>query len=64
MWFRFTSPFDFSPAAFGGRVTIAYKPGVHNVTRECAEKVRAAGVGKPVKAAKGKAEDGDQARGR
>lgn len=34
---RFLADFDFSPAAKGGRVTVAYKTGVvANVTRECA----------------------------
>ncbi|WP_421912734.1 hypothetical protein [Mesorhizobium sp.] len=38
MWVRFTGDFDFSPAAHGGRSTIAYKAGmVENVTRECAD---------------------------
>lgn len=37
MWVRFTADHDFSPAAHGGRVTIAYRAGqVCNVTRECA----------------------------
>jgi hypothetical protein len=37
MWVRFTSDYDFSPAARNGRVTVAYKAGmVQNVTRECA----------------------------
>lgn len=36
MWVRFTADHDFSPAARGGRVTIAYRVGqVVNVTREC-----------------------------
>jgi hypothetical protein len=46
MWVRFTTDYDFSPDAKGGRVTIAYKAGmVQNVTRECAEKAEAAGAG-------------------
>ena len=51
MWVRFARDFDFSPAAHGGRVTIAYKAGtVANVTRECERKagdraVRTAGAG-------------------
>jgi hypothetical protein len=53
MWFRFTRNFDFSPAARGGRVTIAYKAGmVQNVTRECADVAEKASAGsrtKPVK---------------
>lgn len=37
MWVRFTSDYDFSPAALKGRVTIAYKAGmVENVTAACA----------------------------
>lgn len=43
MWVRFNQRFDFSPAAKDGRVTIVYKGGVHNVTRECADKAIAAG---------------------
>jgi hypothetical protein len=44
MWVRFTADFDFSPAAFGGRSTIAYKAGMElNVTRECAAAAKAAG---------------------
>lgn len=36
-WVRFLADFDFSPDAFGGRVTMAFKAGmVENVTRECA----------------------------
>lgn len=47
MWVRFTSNYDFSPEARGGRVTIAYKAGmVMNVTRECADKALAAGKAK------------------
>jgi hypothetical protein len=47
MWVRFTADFDFSPAAFGGRSTTAYKAGMAlNVTRECADK--AIGAGKAV----------------
>lgn len=44
MWVRFTADFDFSPAAHGGRVTLAYKAGtLDNVTRECADLAIAAG---------------------
>jgi hypothetical protein len=47
MWVRFTADFEFSPAAFSGRSTTAYKAGmVLNVTRECADK--AIGAGKAV----------------
>jgi hypothetical protein len=53
MWFRFEKDFNFSPDAKGGRVSIAYKAGmVQNVTRECAEKAKAAGVGAPTVAEK------------
>lgn len=41
---RFLADFDFSPAARGGRVTIAYRAGVvANVTRECLALARALG---------------------
>lgn len=44
MWLRFTSDYDFSPDARGGRVTIAYKAGMtRNVTRECADRAIVAG---------------------
>jgi hypothetical protein len=37
VWVRFVGDFDFSPAAFKGRVTLAYKAGTEaNVIRECA----------------------------
>jgi hypothetical protein len=37
MWVRFVGDFDFSPAAYKGRVTLSYKAGTKaNVTRECA----------------------------
>jgi hypothetical protein len=59
MWVRFTTDYDFSPDAKGGRVTIAYEAGmVMNVTRECADRAIAAGKAEP---AKRKAEaDGDE----
>lgn len=45
MWVKFRQDFDFSPAARGGRTTIAYKAGmVKNVTTECAN--LAVGAGK------------------
>ena len=48
MWVRFTSDFPFSPAARGGRVTVAYKSGmVMNGTRECADKAIAAEKAEP-----------------
>lgn len=35
-WAKFVADFDFSPAARGGNVTIAYKAGaLENVTTEC-----------------------------
>jgi hypothetical protein len=53
MWLRFDKDFNFSPDAKAGRVSIAYKAGmVQNVTRECAEKAKAAGVGAPTQADK------------
>jgi len=58
MWFRVEKPFDFSPKAQGGRVTIAYEPGVYNVTRECAEAAKEAGTGKPTKATRNGEEAG------
>ncbi len=59
MWFRFSQDFDFSPSDRAGRITVAYKAGmVMNVTRECAEAAKAAGVGSPVKSSKETA-DGD-----
>ncbi|WP_073052066.1 hypothetical protein [Kaistia soli] len=43
-WLHFTAPFDFSPAAKGGRMTIAYRAGmVKLVTRECEQAAVAAG---------------------
>ena len=60
-WFRFEKPFDFSPDAKKGHVTIAYKPGTYNVTRQCAEKAKAEGAGRAVKATKDKSEDGAEA---
>jgi hypothetical protein len=58
MWIRFTSDFPFSPAARGGRVTIAYKTGMTmNVTRECADKAIAVGKAEPARKAEA---DGDE----
>ncbi len=59
-WFRFDKPFDFSPAARKGMVTVAYQPGVYNVTRECAGVAAAAGAGKPVKETKSDGEETDR----
>lgn len=59
MWVRFTQPYDFSPEAKGGRVTIVYKGGVHNVTRECADKAIAAG--KAVRTTSPRAKETDDA---
>lgn len=40
----FSAPFDYSPAALNGRVTIAYEAGkTYSVTRECGEAAIAAG---------------------
>lgn len=47
--FRFSEPFDFSPGALHGQVTIAYRAGrTYQVTRECAAKAEAAGAGRKV----------------
>jgi hypothetical protein len=48
VWVKFREPFNFTPAAKRA-VTMAYKPdgkagGEYNVTRECVERARAAGV--------------------
>lgn len=59
-WFRFDRPFDFSPTARKGMVTVAYPVGVFNVTRECASKAEAAGAGKPAKASKAGKDDGEE----
>jgi hypothetical protein len=58
-WFRFEKPFDYSPVARKGLVTIAYQPGVYNVPRECATLATAAGAGKPAKATKSDDEEYD-----
>lgn len=45
VWFSFSQQFDFTPDE-KRRVTVQYKAGrTYNVTRECAEKAGAAGVG-------------------
>ncbi len=63
-WLRFIAPFDFSPAARGGRVTIAYPAGmVRNVTRECAALALAAGKAKATVSPRREASDGDARRG-
>lgn len=63
-WVRFTAPFDFSPAARGGLVTIAYPEGMErNVTRECAAAAKAAGKAVTIPAQRKGAEDGDARRG-
>lgn len=55
-WVRFAADFDFSPAARGGRVTVAYRAGMtKSVTRECAEKAVAAG--RAVKVSRERKED-------
>lgn len=57
---RFTSDFDFSPSAFGGRVTQAFLAGTETtVTSECAEAALAAG--KAVKAKTPRKGDSDEA---
>lgn len=65
-WIEFTSDFDFSPSALGGRTTIAYKTGmVENVTSECAEQALAAKKGKraPSPRKQEKAENEEAQRG-
>lgn len=63
-WVRFTAPFDFSPAAKGGWVTIAYPEGMErNVTRECAAAAKAAGKAVAIRSPRREAEDGDAGRG-
>lgn len=69
MWVRFTADFDFSPAAFGGRSTTAYRAGMEmNVTRECADIAIAAGKAvagrKPRKGAGFTEKSDDEASGR
>jgi hypothetical protein len=59
MWVRFNQRFDFSPEAKGGRVTIVYKGGVHNVTRECA--TLAVAAGKAVRTTSPRAKEADDA---
>ena len=65
-WVRFTSDFDFSPAALGGRYTKAYKAGtVDNVTRECADLALAAKKAVRTVRPKERGDDDDQdGRGR
>ena len=60
MWFRFTKPFRFKPSAGAGQLTVVYQPGVYNVTKDCAVKAEAAGVGKPTNPTKATASDADQ----
>lgn len=57
---RFTADFDFSPAALGGRVTLAYRAGTTvTVTTECATAAIAAG--KAVKASPPRRSERDEA---
>ncbi len=56
---RFTADFDWSPAAFKGTVTTAYKAGqTCTVTRECADAAVEAGKGEIVKDRRGAAGEG------
>lgn len=60
MKIRFAADFDWSPSAFKGAVTTAYKAGqTLTVTRECAEAVIAAGKGEIVKPRRGDAGEGE-----
>jgi hypothetical protein len=59
-WFRFDKPFDFSPPARKGFVTISYQPGLYNVTRECAAAAKKAEAGQAVKPRK-EASNGEEA---
>lgn len=55
----FSAPFDFSPAALKGRVTIAYEAGqTYSVTRECGEAAIAAGKATAVPRRRGDATEG------
>lgn len=63
-WVRFTADFDFSPADFGGLVTIAYKAGtVENVTGDCAAQAVAAKKALPAKNPRGGASADDPSSG-
>lgn len=54
----FTQNFDWHPARFGGRVTVAFKAGVtQTVTRECAAAALQAGAIKPDDSRKTEAHD-------
>lgn len=65
MWVRFTHPFDFSPAARKGMVTIAYKAGMRrNVTTECADAAIAVGKAHRTTAPRREAKNGEEARRR
>jgi hypothetical protein len=56
---RFTADFDWSPSAFNGAVTTAYKAGqTLTVTRECAAAAVAAGKGEIVRSRRGDASEG------
>ena len=63
-WIEFTDDFDFTVPNRAGRITVAYKRGmVENVTRECADRVKAAGKGKATTAPGSKAKAEDEAAG-
>jgi hypothetical protein len=56
---RFTTDFDWSPPAFRGTVTTAFKAGqTHTVTRECAAAAVKAGKGEVVKERRREAGEG------
>ncbi len=46
MWLRFLAPFDWKPHP---GATIAYEPGLYNVTRTCAAAAIAAKTAEPTK---------------
>jgi hypothetical protein len=45
MWLRFNKPFDWRQPGF----TVAYQPGISNVTRACADAAIAAKAAEPTK---------------
>lgn len=56
---KFSAPFDFSPAALNGRVTIAYEAGkTYSVTRECGEAAISAGKAQAAPRRRGDAGEG------
>lgn len=59
----FKRDFDFSPAAFKGALTTAYKAGqTYTVTQEAADAAVAAGAGEIVQSPKDKADGGTDRR--